>query len=502
MNQIKIGSLLSYISIFISNIVGITYTPIMLRMLGQSEYGVYSLVMTIVSYLALMDFGFGTSIVRYTSLYIGTNRTQELPSLYGLFFVMYSIVGVLTFVTGLILFYNINFFFSKSLTIYELAILKKMLLMVIIYITLSFPFSVFSAIVTSHEKFIFQKFLNIIRAILTPLLMIPLLLIGYKSVAMVAVFISIGVLISLSNLWFCFGKLKIKVSFRNFNRNLLQSILGFSVFVFLKNIFERIYWSSGQVMLATTMGAVSVAIFSIAIQIKGYYETFGKTIGNLFLPRVVKIISSTDTFEEFNLLFIKIGRIIFHILGFILVMYLLIGDIFISLWAGSNYSEAYFISVLILAAYTIPLTQILASQMLQALNKLKFQVLVFSIIAVLTIILNSYFIDNLGTKGAAISLSVSIIIGEVIILNIYYWKLGINILGFWKEIFIILVPMTVFLLISKIILKYLTLNNFIDLVIFISLSSLFYSFYIYKTGMNSYEKSTIKETIIRIKNKL
>ena len=40
-NQLKMGTLLSYLTIAIQNISAIIYTPLMLRFLGQNEYGLY-----------------------------------------------------------------------------------------------------------------------------------------------------------------------------------------------------------------------------------------------------------------------------------------------------------------------------------------------------------------------------------------------------------------------------------------------------------------------------
>ena len=45
-NERKSGALLSYLSIIISTLVQLLYTPLLIRMLGQSEYGLYSLVYT------------------------------------------------------------------------------------------------------------------------------------------------------------------------------------------------------------------------------------------------------------------------------------------------------------------------------------------------------------------------------------------------------------------------------------------------------------------------
>ena len=57
-SQLKIGVILSYISTALSFIINLTYTPIMIRLLGQSEYGLYTLVGSFVSYLSLFSLGF------------------------------------------------------------------------------------------------------------------------------------------------------------------------------------------------------------------------------------------------------------------------------------------------------------------------------------------------------------------------------------------------------------------------------------------------------------
>ena len=43
-NQLKAGVVLSYLSMGIGGLISILYTPVMVRLLGQSEYGVYTLV--------------------------------------------------------------------------------------------------------------------------------------------------------------------------------------------------------------------------------------------------------------------------------------------------------------------------------------------------------------------------------------------------------------------------------------------------------------------------
>ena len=93
--QIKMGVILSYLTLALSNIIALVYTPFMLRMMGQSEYGLYSLVASVVAYLTIMDFGFGNAIVRYTAKYRAELKQNEQYYLFGMFLAIYVIIGLI-----------------------------------------------------------------------------------------------------------------------------------------------------------------------------------------------------------------------------------------------------------------------------------------------------------------------------------------------------------------------------------------------------------------------
>ena len=74
MNQVKAGAVLNYVIIGLNTILGLLYTPYMLRMLGQNEYGLYSLVASVIAYLTILDFGFGNAVIRYTAKFRSKNQ--------------------------------------------------------------------------------------------------------------------------------------------------------------------------------------------------------------------------------------------------------------------------------------------------------------------------------------------------------------------------------------------------------------------------------------------
>lgn len=85
-NQLKAGAALNYVSIMLNMVVGLVYTPYMLRMLGQSEYGLYSLAASIIAYLTVLDLGFGNAIVRYTAKFEAEGKKREQQEMFGMFF--------------------------------------------------------------------------------------------------------------------------------------------------------------------------------------------------------------------------------------------------------------------------------------------------------------------------------------------------------------------------------------------------------------------------------
>lgn len=187
MNQIKGGIILNYITIVLNILLGLLYTPFMLRMLGQNEYGLYSLVASIIAYLTLLDFGFGSAIVRYTAKFIAENKKKEQWELNGMFLCVYTIIGVLAVGIGSILYYNIDWLFESKMTLEELEQARIMILLLILNLALTFPLSIFGSIISAYQDFIFQRIINICRLILSSGLIVLLLFWGYRAVAMVVV---------------------------------------------------------------------------------------------------------------------------------------------------------------------------------------------------------------------------------------------------------------------------------------------------------------------------
>ena len=138
-NQLKSGVVLSYVSMILGFIIQIVYTPIMLRLLGQTEYGLYNLVASVVSYLGLLSFGFGSAYIRYYSRYKVNEDQESIAKLNGMFIVVYTIIGIIAMLVGTILVSNIRLILGNKLTASELSTAKILMIILVFNISLSFP---------------------------------------------------------------------------------------------------------------------------------------------------------------------------------------------------------------------------------------------------------------------------------------------------------------------------------------------------------------------------
>lgn len=497
-NQIKMGAILSYVSIIITNLVALIYMPIMLRYMGQSEYGLYSLVASVIGYLTILDFGFGNAIIVYTAKYRALGKIEEEKNLHGMFFIIFLFIGFLTSIIGLILYFNVQNMFGSTMNFEEIQKAKILMLILTLNLAFTFPLSIFSSIITAYEKFVFSKLINIVRILLNPIIMLPLLFIGQKSIAMAIVTTVLNLLILLINMVYCFKVLNIKLNFKKFDFSLLKEVFGYSFYVFLNIIVDKANWTVDQFILGATVGTIVVAIYSVASQINTIYMSFSTAISGVLLPKMTKMVANNSTDEEISNEFIKTGRIQFLILGLILTGFIIFGKEFIKLWVGVDYGQAYYIALILMIPLTVPIIQNIGINILQAKNKVKFRSILYIIIAILNVCISIPLSKLYGGIGTAIGTSTAIILGNIIIMNIYYYKkINIDIPRFWKEIFKILLPIVIISIPMYLMSYFINISSVYKLLIGIPLYAVLYIFISYKYIFNQYEKNIFN----KVKNK-
>lgn len=497
-NQLRAGVIISYMNLAISTIIPFVYTPIMLRMLGQAEYGLYSLANSAVSYLSLLSFGFGSTIVRYIVKFRMEGNKEAEEKVFGFFIMLYCGLAVLVLIGGAIIANNVDPIFQKGLTDAELSKMRILVMIMSFNVALSFPVSVFSSMITAHEKYIYRKLIDMLVTVGAPIANLIALYMGYQSVGMAIAATVIQFIMLPLNAGYCFKLLNLKPRFTILPCSLIKELIGFSFFVFIGSIVDMLFWSTDKVILGMLSSSVAVAIYNIGGTFNNMVMSLSTTISGVLTPKITGMVVKNASKDELTELFVKVGRLQFIIIAIIVSGFTVFGQSFIILWAGSNYADAYWVTIMTMFPLCIPLMQNTGLSIVVAQNKHQFRSIVYLLIAVVNVISTYLVVPTMGIIGASLCSCVAYLFGQGIIMNIYYYKVtGIDIPRFWKNIGKMAVVPGTMMVLGIMIKSFLEIQSWWQFLVGVILYSCIYAIMMYMFALNDYEKDVFRKPIFK-----
>ena len=440
-DQKRAGTMLAYVQWVVNVLVGVVYTPIMLRCLGPNEYGVYSVATAVISFLAMLDLGFGQTLVRFNVDYRARGEEERAERCSGAFFLMYLVLGVVALVICTVLSNHfLPALFGKKFTAEELDILRRVLSILIINLAASFPLSVFSSLITAHERFAFGKLVAILNTVLTYGGILVVLMRGYRSVAMATVTTVVSIALKLFMAWYCLRRMKVRIRFARPEWDMLRSIFAFSFFVFLNILIDQLYASTDKFVLGAVCGTAAVTVYTVGVQFNGYFQQLSTAVSGVFMPQVTRMYAEGAGGKEYSPLFIRIGRLQFVLLSFVLAGFAAFGRQFIALLSAGELdsrgvTQAFVIALIIMVPGVVPLSQNIGISILQAMNRHRFRSLAYLVLALTNVAISIPLAMRWAGVGAAIGTTLAYFAGQYAMMNWFYWKkIGLDIPGYWRTV--------------------------------------------------------------------
>lgn len=494
-NQLKAGVILNYTMIVLTVLVGLILTPFIISRLGDAEYGLYTLIGVFVGYLTALDFGLNNTIIRFVAKYRAEKDNVGEENFLATVMSIYGIISVIVIALGIILYFNLDSIFSNSLTVKELEKAKVMFVILIFNIVFTLPGGSFAAISTAYKYFIFSRATNIIKYILRSMLVVVLLLYGGDAIGLVILDTIMNLLLVLANAYYVFNVLKVKFKFHSFQFNFVKEVFSYSIWIFVFGVVGLLQWKFGQLALGLMLDTTSVAIYAVGIMLGTYYGSFSTAVSSVFMPRATEMIVNNTSGMELTYMMVKIGR--FSLLALLLILggFILFGKQFILLWVGNSYYQAWFIALLTMIIYTVPLVQAFANTILEAKALFRFKAIIYIFSIGFGAGIGTVMVTMYGIYGMAIGTSAGWFLG-IVIMNLYYHKvIGLNIFIFFRMLLSKIFPAYIFVMIIGYFLNYIEGDNWSNFSIKLSLFSIVYIFTMYKLGLKEDEKKTFASLI-------
>ena len=492
--QIRGGVLLSLGAAAVTMLVNLAYTPLMIRILGKNEYGLYQLVQSVVNYLNLMNFGFSGAYISFFAREKAKGSEEGIARLNGMFLRIFLFIGALCLLGGLVMLSHIQLLGSR-LTAADYAVARKLMAILVLNAVFSFLTVVFTVYITANERFIFKQLLAIAMNALIPALTLPLLYMGKGSVGVVSVTLGLTVLKLLTSMAYCRKKLRMRFLFGRFDKALFSALVGFTFFIFLSDVVDQLNTGVDKFLLGRMIGTGAVAVYSVGFELNTYYTSCSWMIPEMFIPTVNRIAAEEQDDGKLTALFTRIGRYNNYILLLVLTGFILCGKSFIRLWVGEGYETSYTVGVILMLASYIPSVQMLGVNIQNAKDMHRPRSVIYFLVACVNVGVSILLIRRWGVTGTSLGTLGAMTLGHGVFMNIYYHRrIGLNVITFWKAVLRWTIPAAGLCAGTWFLVRDRSFATWGQLLLFAALYTAAYGVLMWAAGLRKEEREKIRKT--------
>jgi len=246
-----------------SMVSGLVVTPIVLHALGDETFGLWSFIVSVTMYLAVLDFGLGPSVVRLTAEARGREAPDETSAVASVALALYAMIGAVTIVAGL----GLSWLVPLLIEIPDDLVFEARLatFLVVIGLAARFPLGLFYNLLGGHQRLDVQNLGNFVGTVLYALLVAVLVPRGGGLVLLAVLTLAVTVFrLTLPLLWIRreFPQLRLRRVY--VTRARMRELASISWSNFLVHLANKVVFSTDIVVVGIVLGAREAAIYAIA----------------------------------------------------------------------------------------------------------------------------------------------------------------------------------------------------------------------------------------------
>lgn len=241
------------------------------------------------------------------------------------------------------------------------------------------------------------------------------------------------------------------------------------------------------------IGTISVAVYSVGYNLKNYYTTVSWIVPEMFVPEANRLAIGNADQKELTMVFTKVGKFNNYLMLLILSGFFLLGQQFVYLWVGNEYATSYYVALILMITGYVPAVQTLGVNIQNAKNMHRMRSIVYFFVACINVVTSIILIKKWGVIGTCIGTLIAGVFGQGIFMNFYYHrKIGLDVIYFWKEMLKWIVPVLAMTGIGMVVLKHLTIDTWLKLLLSACIYSCFYLIVLYLLGLNREQKKMVQ----------
>lgn len=493
------GIVLSYANTIINLVCGLFLSSFLLRSLGDTEYGIYQTISSFANYLVLLEFGTGTVMTRNISVCLGKNLGKnEIDKNTSTIWSITNILALIIACVSVLFYCLMGNIYSHTLSVDELSYARKIFVFITVYLIISFYIQTLNGIVLAFEQYSYAPIQNIVRTVLRTVALTMLITCYQYSILIAIIDMFLSFLIFVFSLFYCKKRYRISFSFKKFDFMILKSVMPLCIAICLQAIVNQANNNVDKFVIGIMVSPEAVTLYSISLYIFSIFSSLTTTPISLYAPQLAKDMSKGISRDDLTKKLITPCRMIAMIGGTVLFGFIAAGRQFIDIMYGNEYNSAWVIAIILMAPMFINMTNGVIVNVLDVLNKRMIRSVILIITTSANILLTIIFIGIWGIIGAAIATAICTVIGQVIIMNIYYSrKIKIKVMYIFFNAYKGILPFQILGAVCSVITGYFISNVYISFlvcgVVYVLVFLIGYLF----LGANESEKLKLKKILHR-----
>lgn len=454
--------------------------PFLVSTLGDEQYGVWLLIVSITGYLYLLQVGVPVASVRYLSEHYYKHEYDEYNKVLSTNLVFFTCVSAMVVLFGTGLYFTIDIFFDIPEQYVALA--KIAVLLSALEVAIRLLFQIFESAIHANQKFVplytVKNSATIFR------LVASFTLINSESGLVIIPLILIGTVVYESAFYLYISKYynpHLKVNLSSADLKVFKNIFGFSMVAMIVHVSSRASFNSDAIVIGSVVSISSIVVFTSANSLIQYLMEFTYGISDTMMPSLTKHYAEKklDLIRQNYITYTR--RVAFLVTPICLSLFFF-GSAFISLWLGEEYgNEADMILKLLVIGYIILLPQLgLAMPTLMTLKRMNVPALFFLAMAALNIVISIFLGESHGINGVALGTTIPNILLALFLMYFVSKELDFSLVKYMFQALIQPLLCALFFLAPALgILHYFVVDTYVEVFLFSAICCLAYYFVFY-----------------------
>ncbi|MGE4441530.1 MAG: oligosaccharide flippase family protein [Desulfomicrobium sp.] len=312
-------------------------TPIIIKGVGDAQYGLWALIFSLIGYAGLLDLGVQQATIKLVSEFRGKNDLSRLNEIISSTLFYFFCLGLFAGLVCWLVLPQVMHHFVKDEELITVAV--SLLFVLGIDVVFVFIGNVFTGIVLGMHKYHFKGVVDVFCGIFRLVLTVYALNNGYGLMGLAWIALSLDFVSTFFLYIFCIcSSPSVSVSFKYVKRSAFKEIFSFGGKVFLASTSMRINNHTTVVLISYFLTTTMTAYYNVASRLVGSARDVVWSLTASLFPVFSELTACGDRhvvwkyYAQYTRLFILVTLpIAFFLLFF--------GEKFISLWISGEYAE-------------------------------------------------------------------------------------------------------------------------------------------------------------------